>query len=240
MATRKRLPVKYPSVPDRESGPTQYNEPALPAAEDRVPSSQFVYTASKADLRLQLERLLERKEAGSADDWAGLGPDARGLLVELLEDDSIRSQHALLHRLIAVVGQLSIKRSVPRLVDLLVDEATSTLTRAYAANALGRIGEPAAIDALARAVSHKDDMVRRQVAMALGRIERDVVVPHLVRLQQDGSIAVAEVAAEALQRWEKKLGQRLGTRSKPATAKRSKKKTLPAAERKNPGKRPRR
>jgi hypothetical protein len=229
---KKRLPIKYPSVPDRDSGPTRYNEPAVPTAEDRVPAIDLEYMGSKADLRLQIERLLLRKETHAAEAWARLGEDARTLLVEMLDDEAIRSREAVLHRLISVLGQLSIKSSVAPLSTLLTARSTNDLTKAYAANALGRIGEPAAVDALAASLNEKDDMVRRQVAMALGRVDRDAVVPHLMKLQTDESIAVAEVAAAALRRWEDKLGQRLGTKKlEKKTGKPRKRKSMPAPER---------
>ena len=44
----KRLPVKYPSVPDYESGPTRYNEPTTAVAADRVPGSTFEFDLSIA------------------------------------------------------------------------------------------------------------------------------------------------------------------------------------------------
>jgi hypothetical protein len=233
---KKRLPVKYPSVPDSESGPTRYNEPDLPATGDRVPPDRFKLGDTQADLRLRIEQLLQRKEAAPVEAWAELGPDARALLVEMLDDEAVRSREAILQRLIAVVGQLSIRRGIAPLSAILADRSVSSVTQAYAVSALGRIGEPAAIAALAASADVKDDMIRRQVAIALGRIDRDTVVPHLMRLREDESIAVAEVAAEALGHWEEKLGRPLGAKRKAAPARsgkqtKSPKKKMPAAER---------
>jgi hypothetical protein len=231
----KRLPVKYPSVPDSESSPTRYNEPDLPTAADRTPSDRFELGDTQADLRLRIERLLQRKEAASTDAWTELGPDARSLLVEMLDDESVRSHEAILHRVIGVVGQLSVNRAIAPLSAILADVSARPVTRAYAANALGRIGEAGAIEALVTSVKVKDDMIRRQVAIALGRIDRDAVVPHLLRLREDKSIAVSEVAAEAVGRWEEKWGQRLGPKRSVAKSvggtKSAKKKKSPAAER---------
>jgi HEAT repeat protein len=233
---KKKLPVKYPSVPDSEAGPTRYNEPDIPTGVDRVPSDRFQLSDTRADLRLRIERLLQRKEAASEDAWADLGPDVRALLVEMLDDEAVRSREAVLHRLISVVGQLSVKRGIAPLSAILADGSARNVTRAYAANALGRIGESAAIEALVAAANVKDDMIRRQVAIALGRIDRDAVVPHLLELREDKSIAVAEVAAEAVGRWEEKLGRRLRAKRKVVPTKsagktRSAKKKLPAEER---------
>jgi len=228
----KNLPVKYPSVPDSEAGPSRYNEPDIPTGVDRVPADRFQLGDTRADLRLRIEQLLQRKEAVPDDAWAQLGPDARDLLVEMLDDEAVRSREEVLHRVISVIGQLAVKRGITPLSSILADGSARNVTQAYAANALGRIGEPAAIEALVAAANVKDDMVRRQLAIALGRIERETVVPHLLKLSEDQSIAVAEVAAEAVGRWEQKLGRPLGAKRKVATTKsagkaRAKKKPAP-------------
>lgn len=202
-----------------------------------MPADRFQFSDTRADLRLRIERLLQRKEAASEDAWAELGPDARTLLVEMLDDEAVRSVETTLQRLISVVGQLSLKRGIAPLGAILADRSAKNVTRAFAANALGRIGEGAAIEALAASVNMKDDMIRRQVAIALGRIDRDAVVPHLLKLREDESIAVAEAAAEAVGRWEEKLGQRLTAQRKGAPTKSrgktkaAKRKKWPAEER---------
>lgn len=236
VSKKKSLPVKYPSVPDSESGPTRYNEPDVPTGVDRMPSEHFQLGDTRADLRLRVEQLLQRKEAAAVDAWVDLGPAARSLLVEMLDDEAVCSREAIFHRVISVLGQLAVNRSIAPLSAILANESTRNVTRAYAANALGRIGDGAAIDALVTAATVKDDMIRRQVAMALGRIDRDAVVPHLLRLREDKSIAVAEIAGEAVVRWEQKLGQSLGAKrkvaqTKPGQRKKSTKKQLPAEER---------
>src|SRR6267378_1697967 len=171
----KPLPAKYPTIPDYESGPTRYNEPELAIAADRMPGEKFQSGLSKADLRLQIEAMLLRRDSLSAASWSQLGDDARAMLVDLLDDEAIRSREAIFHRLISVNAQLMVKRSVAPLAAILTDKSESSLTKAYAANALGRIGEPAALAALAASINTDDEMVRRQVAMALGRIDREAV-----------------------------------------------------------------
>lgn len=228
-----KLPMKLPSVPDSESEPTKYDEPELPQASDRVPRERFDPTrrGSRAELRMRLEELLRRKESPPESVWADLGEDARDLLVSLLDDEAIRSYDALRHRLIAVLGQLRVQRSVPGLIAILGDRGERPVTKAYAVGALGRIGGAAATDALAPLVGSKDDMLRRQVAIALGRIDRPEAIPHLVALHGDDSTAVSEVATEALRTWEERLGKPLAPRGKARTAKQPKKKSVPAAER---------
>lgn len=237
MPEKKQPPVKYPTVPESEAGPTKYNEPDLETKTDQVPPDLFQLSDTRADLRLQIEMLLQRKEAASEDAWADLGPDARTLLVEMIDDESVRSREAIFHRLISVIGLLSIKRGIAPLSAVLNDRSEKNVTRAYAANALGRIGDPAGIEALIAAANVKDDMIRRQVAIALGRIDRDTVVLHLLKLSEDKSVAVAEVAEEALGRWEKKLGMQLRAAPEDLPSKSSretkseKKKMSPANER---------
>lgn len=201
-----------------------------------MPASRFQPGDTRADLRLKIEQLLQRREAASNEAWVELGPDARTLLVEMLNDETVRSQETLLHRVISALGQLGVKRGIAPLSTILTDASQRNVTRAYAANALGRISDVAAIDALTAAVNVKDNMIRRQVAIALGRIDRDAVVPHLLELREDESIAVAEVAADAIERWEKKLGRPLrkkqeGSRAKATRKLKSARKKLPGEER---------
>jgi hypothetical protein len=170
---------------------------------------------------LQLEQLLRRKETVPEEAWAALPSDGHAVLVEMLDDEAVRSNEALLHRVISVVGQLSIKSGVVALSAILNDSFAQPVTRAYAANALGRIGEVAAVEALVVAAKVKDQMIRRQAVIALGRIDHESVLPHLLRLSKDESIAVAEVAVEAVQRRERKLGQRVGGERKQSAARRT-------------------
>ena len=191
------LPARLPSVPDHASGPTRYNEPDLALARDRMPGTRFRPGKTTADLRLQVEQLLLRKEAAPEEAWQALGPEVRTLLVDLLDDPVVQAQTAVQQRLIAVLGQLAIKRGVAPLCDLLSNGSQRAITRTYAANALGRIGEASAVPALAAVAGVKDAMVRRQVAIALGRIGHASAAPHLLMLCRDASVAVSEVAVRA-------------------------------------------
>ena len=153
-------------------------------------------------------------------------------MVELLDDEAIRSQEAVFHRLISALGNLAVKNSVAPLSAILLDKSASNLTRAYAANALGRTGEAALIDALVGSMTAKDDMVRRQIAIAFGRIDRESVIPHLIRLQRDPSSAVTEVASAALRRWEQRLEVRFEPNAPKLSGKaRTKKNVVPLPER---------
>jgi hypothetical protein len=230
---KKRLPVRYPSVPDTESGRTKYDEPDLPRPPDRVPERRFELGSTPADLRLRIERLLQSKEGVPESAWDALGPEAHTFLVAMLNDEVVRSEESLLQRTISAVGQLSLASGIASLGAILVDKAAQPVTRAYAANALGRIGDAAALDSLMTAARSTDDMIRRQVAIALGRIDDAAVVPHLIALDNDSSVAVKEVAGKAVRRWEDRLGQKLVKRQRrdaPPTARPGRKKA-PAADR---------
>lgn len=229
----KETPGKFPSAPDYRTEPGNQNEPDVDVRPDRAPESSFTLgrsPSSRAELRMRVEALLGRRESASAEAWSELGDEARALLVELLDDWSIRSNEALFHRTISAVGALRVKRAVPALSALLRDKSESNLTQAYAANALGRIGERSAVDALAESLPVKDDMVRRQVAMALGRIEDDAAIPHLLQLRGDSSVAVVEVADAAVQRWEQLTGRQLGPKPRAARPRSPSSKRAPSAD----------
>lgn len=237
MATRKRpprQPVRYPSLPDADATPGLHDEPPIQLREDRVPRSRLGESPrnSIADLRLTIEQLLRRKEAFDRKPWEALGEQSRPLMVAMLADDALLTQPALYQRLIAALAELREARAVAPLGAMLREKSMRASTKAFAANALGRIGDPAAVEALVQLLANKDDMIRRQVAMALGRIDADSAVPHLLALARDKSAAVNEVAIDAVRRWEKRLGQKLMTGIKPQAQKKApKRKLMPAPER---------
>jgi HEAT repeat protein len=226
--------VRYPSVPDADATPGLHDEPPVQVREDRVPSSRLGEGPphSTADLRLAIEQLLRRKEAFDPKPWESLGERARPLMIAMLADDALLTQPALRHRLIAALAELHETRAVAPLGELLRRESTPAATKAFAANALGRIGDPSAVEALVALLADKDDMIRRQLAMALGRIGTANALPHLLVLARDDSVAVNEVAIEAVRGWERKSGHKLvsgieGNRRK----KTPKRKVMPAPDR---------
>lgn len=217
LADDERRRRERSSVPASEAEPGVHDEPELDTPTDQLPQvpSDPTPGGSPAELRLRIERLLQRRESASPEAWAELGEDARALLMELLQDWSIKANTAVHHRLIATLGNLQVKRSVAALGTILQDGEETDLTRAFAANALGRIGERAAVEALERSLQPTgtrrpaNEMVRRQTAMALGRIDDDAVVPSLLQLREDPSPAVSDVAQAAVERWEQRLDTRL-------------------------------
>jgi HEAT repeat protein len=229
----KRLPAHYPSVPDSEAKPGTHDEPAVPSGSDMVPAIKWqpAKAGSLADLRIRIEQLLRRRDAVRPEDWAALGEAGHTLLVEMLDDEVIRSHDALFHRLIAILGQLGVERGVAPLGAILKTKSESNLTKAYVATALGHIGGPGVLEMLAASVADKDDMVRRQVAKSLVRLDQAAAVPHLLKLRSDKSAAVSEVATAGLQRWDKKRDAGVRTSGKKAERKPRTRKLRPAIER---------
>ena len=198
--SKNQLPAHLPSVPDKDAAPGHYDEPPQPIANDVMPRGRTRPTrpTSRAELRLRVEELLRRKEAADEDAWKELGEDANEMLVALVHDDAIRTNPALRQRAIATLGLRRLPQGIGSLAQIVVDPDEDASTTAYAVNALGRIGTRAAAEAIVPLVGARDEMVRRQVAIALGRVRDDAVVPYLVALRNDDSPAVSEVAVEAL------------------------------------------
>jgi HEAT repeat protein len=71
--------------------------------------------------------------------------------------------------------------------------------RLEAAEALGQIGDPMAIKALAKTIQEEDPALRAESARALGRIGADEGLPHLLLALQDETDLVREKARIALQ-----------------------------------------
>jgi HEAT repeat protein len=162
-----------------------------------------------AELRLRVEELLRRREAPATSTWEALDEAVRPLLVQMLDDESVARHEALRQRVIATLGQLQVRAAIPRLGEILASRTQPSITRAHAANALGRMGDPAVVLPLARAVDDGAEVVRRQVARALGEIARPEAVAHLQKLSADRSPAVADAAREALGLASQRLGLRL-------------------------------
>jgi HEAT repeat protein len=170
---------------------------------------------SLAQIRMNVEELLRRREAPSPEAWRELGPEAEDVLVQLVDDPAIARQEALRQRVIATLGQLGVAATTPRLGAILRDRSEPPLTRAYAASALGTMGDPQCISELARAVLDRDEIVRRRVAVALGRIHHTDAVPHLLRLAKDRSPEIAEIAMTELKAFEKELGTKFDVKARP-------------------------
>ncbi len=188
-----------PSSPDRDSEPGVYDEPDPPVGRDAYPDGTHVVgsSGSPADIRLQVERLLARRDGVEDEAWEALA-GAGSILVRLLDEDAVARDPAIHARVIAAIAQLGETSALPRLAELATTHAEPFAIRAQAINALGRLGDPAALDALAASSDDPDAALRRQTAFALGRLGVAEALPFLRLLAADESIAVAEVARAAL------------------------------------------
>jgi HEAT repeat protein len=197
-----------PSVPDADAEPGVHDEPAIERQADAVPTREFRGddSASLADLRLRVETLLRRREPPEADAWTSLGPAAITLLLRMIDESAFAGDEAARDRVLATLGQLRVSAAVSRLGQILLDRRERMATRALAANALGRIGDGAAIRDLAQAAKDRDDTIRRQVALAFGRIGTIDAIPHLQALSHDPAGIVVDGAQTALQQCEQQLG----------------------------------
>jgi HEAT repeat protein len=162
-----------------------------------------------ARLRLRVEQLLRGREVPPTEAWAELGPEVPALLIRLLDDPAVARHEALRQRVIATLGQLDVAAAVPRLAEILRDRRETPLTRTFAASALSRMQGAGVVAALGQAITDRDEMVRGEVARALGRTQDPEAVPYLAALLNDPAGHVATTAAAQLRAFERRLGRRL-------------------------------
>ncbi len=175
----------------REAGPELIDHmlPLVSSAEHGVRRAALGVLFALPDRRPVVRRLLEhaRTLAGwvrerALESLSELGSEVLDPVVELLEDpdEEIRSGA------IAVAASFDDARVVPALVTRLGDP--DWWVRLTAAEALGRIGDPAAVDGLSGVL---DDPEARWAAVeALGRIGDIRALPGLARLLKDPAVEV--------------------------------------------------
>ena len=78
-------------------------------------------------------------------------------------------------------------------------EAEDWIVRQGASEALGRIGDPRAVEPLVSALGDKNQWIRRYAAEALGRIGDEQAIEPLVTALKDDSSVVRAAAAKALE-----------------------------------------
>ena len=226
-----RKTVERPSVHESRAEPTKYNEQPGKVPWDIMPKGNVGpgKRRSKAQLRMQVEVLLQRREPPGDEAWAVHGPSTHHMLVEMLDDLTVARRPALRQRIIATLGQLKVKVAIPRLGEILAQKSEDDLTRTFAASALGHMGDATVVPILGRAALDKSEVVRRQVAYALRRTANADAVPHLLILSEDPAKHVGEVARAGLQAFEKELGKRLIKGRKQAVRKK-RRVTVPARD----------
>jgi HEAT repeats/PBS lyase HEAT-like repeat len=128
-------------------------------------------------------------------------PLASKPLVRLLDDRNAVVRAAAASALGAVQGD----EGLDPLINLLSSEDEKPAVKASAAEALGRLGDAAAIQPLAAALrqnttkrGRSNEQMRTQVAVALGRLGHATATPHLVAALRDSSSMVRKAAARSL------------------------------------------
>jgi HEAT repeat protein len=139
-----------------------------------------------------------------------LGEQDARLILALLEKDGAHATDAVLELLVRALGDergIVVDRAAEILVRL-TPESTDTLVRelrmgsnaADAAYVLGRIGDPHTLDALVKALRHRNARVRAESAAALAELQDPVAVKPLLRATHDTEHNVRRQARKALDR----------------------------------------
>jgi len=89
-------------------------------------------------------------------------------------------------------------RAVGRLAKIAEDKSENSSTRETAVAALGRIGDPDAVDSIIQALADGEYSVRRRAARALGKIGSPRAVPALIEAVKDANSSVVKHAATSL------------------------------------------
>lgn len=112
--------------------------------------------------RRRKERTAAIRELLNSGDVAAVAPLVAGL----------RAQHTTVAVGCAVaLGRLRRREVVPGLIEALESDGRKNV-RLYSADSLGKIGDPAAAEALERATSDRTEAIRNMAASALKRVQR--------------------------------------------------------------------
>lgn len=180
----------------------QWTDVAIAALEDRSARvrSQAVRTVGRVgDPRAARPLLHALRREGvhvgdAAEALAGMGFGTSDALLWALEEGHPRAQTVAAH----LCGAGGVRAAAPLLVTLVESHPDPTVA-ATAATALGRVGRPQDVGALAAASLHYFPAQVRQAAIeALGELGMEQAVPVLVRHLADPHSQVAEAAARAL------------------------------------------
>jgi len=113
------------------------------------------------------------------------------ILNDLRSDDESKRKSAVF-----MAGELKIKESIKLLINILKQDKNKVI-RNNAARALGKIGDPKAIDALAEALYDIDYFVRQSAAWALGKIGDPQAIEPLSKLIKNGGAKIYTASGDA-------------------------------------------
>ena len=115
----------------------------------------------------------------------------RSLLRALSRDSDILVRAAAAEALIGL-------RVVTPLVNMLGDSNIDKISRNFAAEALGKLGDQRAVDPLIKALQDSERWVHRSAAEALGKLGDTRAVEPLIEALRDSEKQVSQAAAKAL------------------------------------------
>ena len=162
---------------------------------------RYLQAVRSADALPLLRERLDRPEGGiarSAIQALGrLGSrEEADLLLKRFEDPEFPVD--LKSDLILALGDLKQEAAVEPLMAIAGNPDEEKMQRMYAADALGRIGDPRAVPVLEELFSSDDALLRAYAASALGRFDRDEVRRLLVQGLRDSNVRVRISAAKSL------------------------------------------
>jgi HEAT repeat protein len=131
---------------------------------------------------------------GSAPDRAA----AAALLVSKLKSPDFPD--ARKNDCILALGNLKDPAAVETLISIAASTDEEKVRRMYAADSLGKIGDPRALPVLRTMVAENDALIRLYAASALARFGMDEVFPSIVQGLRDENVKVREQSAKALAR----------------------------------------
>lgn len=102
--------------------------------------------------------------------------------------------------IVLAMGDLGSPETVEPLLEIAADGSATSMLRGYAADSLGRIGDPEAIDVLREMVSAEEALVRAYAVSALSRFENAEVEGILMSALRDSVARVRELALEGVAR----------------------------------------
>jgi HEAT repeat protein len=123
-------------------------------------------------------RMEAARRLGDSKDPKALEP-----LVKAVQDENKSVRWAALEAL----GDLGDRRALPTILQYLKKKEPYNWGRRVAANALGNLKGPGAVEALIELLKEDDPYVRRNAAMALGKLKDERAIPPLIELLKDGN-----------------------------------------------------
>ncbi|MBI9099286.1 MAG: HEAT repeat domain-containing protein [Spirochaetaceae bacterium] len=119
--------------------------------------------------------------------------------LERLQDDDYEDDEAdLRESAILLMGELQYKPAVPTLIDLVQDDSYSAMSRRFACDSLGKIGDEEAIPVLKELLNDPDSILRSYVLTSLAYFDNDEIEEILIQSLRDSFWRIRVAACKAL------------------------------------------